>query len=342
MRLGRIAAVVGLGVSAACNVPTDFPIIEQEWIVPLASTTISLSQLLPNGVSISGSSFAVDVGAFAATRTLGQVCSACVNGTTSLPAFDFTFTSTPQNLPAGLFEGQLTSGTISLQVQNGFSFDPTSNGGTVTISVIEASGRVLGTTTFVGSALPAGQTTTRAITVSGGSIGTRFGSQISSRTTIDSKAVGTAVTMNTSSQLTVTATPQNLLMSSAGVSLAGKAFNIDPQDLDVAEIDTDVIDHLQSGAIILDVTNPFGAMTATIRINYPGGSLVKNVSLSNDYNPTVTLSYTDAELKRFLGQPSVMLTGNGTMNPAGGLFGVTPTAVVTLKAKLAAKIRLGE
>ena len=77
--------------------------------------------------------------------------------------------------------------------------------------------------------------------------------------------------------IAVTPTPSKRLMyitiDAAGRS-ANKAFNIDNQSLDVEDIGSDVTDHLSSGSIVFDVTNPFGvAMTATVRTTAgpPGG-----------------------------------------------------------------------
>ena len=108
-----------------------------------------------------------------------------------------------------------------------------------------------------------------------------------------------ALPIYTASQISVTATPQNILVSAAKVNVSNKAFNIDNQSLDVEDIGSDVTDHLSSGSIVFDVTNPFGvAMTATVRINYPqhqndsgqqipAGSVVKSVSMTSAPTSTV-------------------------------------------------------
>ncbi len=338
MNLSRIAAVTGLCLMTACDIPTDVPIIDQQWIVPIETTNISVSQLLPSGVTIVGTRFAVTVGSLATTRTLGDFCAGC-NGTASPPAFTNSVSTPPQSLPNLVAGADLASGTVNLLISNGFAFDPTSNGGSVTVVVLDGvGGRVVGTTTITGSGLPAGQSTTRTFTLTPGSVG----ASLIATTTIDSKAGGPAVTMSSSQQFAVTATPQSILVNSAKVNVSSKAFNVDQQNLDVEDIDTDITDHLQEGAIVLDITNPFGvAMNATIRINYPGGVLTRTIAVPNTATSSVRLAYSGAELKLFLGKPGVTLTGNGTIAGTAGTITVTPTQTVQLKAKLDAKIQIG-
>ena len=338
MNLSRIAAVTGLCLMTACDIPTGLPKIDQEWVVPIETTTISVSQLLPAGVSINGTRFAVSVGALSSTQTLGTACGGCgpLNGQTApVPAFNYTYTTAPTTLPSLVTGADLASGTINVSIQNGFSFDPTSGGGSMTITVTEAGGRALGSAVITG--VPAGQITTRAITLAAGTVG----ASITAKVVIDSKGAA-ATLINTSQQITVTATPQSVLVNSANVNVANKAFNVDQQNLDVKDIDSGITDHLQEGAIVLDITNPFGVgMTSTIKINYPGGVLSRTITVPATATSSVRLSYTGTELKQFLGKDGVTLTGNGSIVSSAGVITVTPTQTVQLKAKLDAKIQLG-
>lgn len=338
MNLSRIAAVTGLCLMTACDIPTDIPIIDQQWIVPIETTTISVSQILPAGVTINGTRFAVNVGSLSAPKTLGDFCAAC-NGTASPPAFSVSFSTPPQSLPNLVTGADLASGTVNVLISNGFAFDPTANGGSVTVTVFDGvGGRVVGTTTITGSSLPAGQSTAKTFALTPGSVG----ASLIATTTIDSKAGGPAVTLNPSQQFTVTATPQAILVNSAKVNVANKTFNIDPQNLDVKDIDSEITDNIQEGAIIFDVTNPFGvALNATIRITYPGGVLTRTIAVPATATSSVRVSYTGAELKLFLGQDNVTLTGNGSIASSAGTITVTPTQSVQLKAKLDAKIQIG-
>ena len=119
-------AVAGCLFFAGCEVPTDPPILEQRWIVPIEETTLSVDQLLPAGVSVSGNSFSVSMDPFSTGQTLGAVCGACaaLNGLTApAPAFSISF-DTSENLPADVTAATISSASIEIQIANGFSFDP--------------------------------------------------------------------------------------------------------------------------------------------------------------------------------------------------------------------------
>lgn len=121
MNLGRAAALTGLVFLAACDVPSSAPFIDQEWILPVESTSISVVQFLPAVVTLNGTRFSVSVNQIVATRSLGQVCSVCsaVNGQTGpAPAFSSTF-STSTNLPANVSGADIASGSVSIATKMG-------------------------------------------------------------------------------------------------------------------------------------------------------------------------------------------------------------------------------
>ena len=89
MNGSRMAWAVSAGclLFAGCEYPTDLPIVEQRWIVPIEETTLSVEQLLPTGVEVSGSDFSVSIDPFSTSQALGNLCPACValNGLTASP-----------------------------------------------------------------------------------------------------------------------------------------------------------------------------------------------------------------------------------------------------------------
>src|SRR3989304_1201244 len=128
--------LAGLAALAACDVPTEAPIVEQRWILPVDNTTISVSELLPTGVTVSGNNFAVTVGAFNTSKSLGDLCPGCapLNGLTApVPAFDGTFTLS-RAPPADVASATVVSGSALIAVQNGFGFDPLAGGGTTAVT----------------------------------------------------------------------------------------------------------------------------------------------------------------------------------------------------------------
>lgn len=80
------AATVGCLLFVACEVPTDPPILEQRWIVPIEEVTLSVDQLLPTGVTVVGDNFSVSIDPFTTIASLAAMCGAsCValNGFTA-------------------------------------------------------------------------------------------------------------------------------------------------------------------------------------------------------------------------------------------------------------------
>ena len=69
---------------AACDVPTEAPLIDNRWVLPSESTEIEVMDFLPEGVTLSpdGQAFLVTVTGRTQTTTLGEVCTECtqVNG----------------------------------------------------------------------------------------------------------------------------------------------------------------------------------------------------------------------------------------------------------------------
>jgi hypothetical protein len=344
MKLSR-ALVCALGAIsiAACDIPTDVPKIDQRWVFPAKSTSIDVGQLLPSGVSIAGSgtAFAENVSAISVSQTLGQSCAACValNGRTApVPAFSTTITNS-SNLPANVSSATLAAGTVNVNIQNNFGFDPTAGGGTATITLTSA-GRTVGTTTLSNGQMPAG-TTTRAITLTPGAIG----SSITATTTITSNG-GQTATINTNNTVSVTATPTGIQVGSAAVSIANKQVSFTNQNLDI-DISQSLVDHVQSGSLILTITNPFNvAMTANMVITVPpqDGQPQRTISKQVQIpagNGTVTLTYTGDELRSFLGKTGVTLAGTGTVASNAPAITVTPTQKVGIDTKLDLSIQVG-
>jgi hypothetical protein len=344
----RRAALAALGVVAlaGCTYPTSAPIIGQRWILPAESTTISVAQFLPSGVSDNGSTFAVTVNPFSNSETLGVLCSACQghNGATvAKPAFTADFTASA-SLPAELSSATLVSGSIQVAVHNGFSFDPIRPGaghtGTITVTLTDGQGgRQLGQLVLDGAtdALPSGTTTTETMTLAPGTLGTTIVATV----TVDSPE-GDPIAINTSEKLTVTATPSSLLVSSARVAVDGRSVDLAQTSFDVANIDQTFIDHIQEGGFTLNVTNPFGvSVTGTLQVTGDGFSpIAKGFTVSADSTSTTSVSFTTDELKRFLGRSNVQISGSGVASASGPIT-VRAGQEITLDTKLDVSLSFG-
>ncbi len=339
MRFSRaVALAMGSMVLAACDIPTEAPILEHRWILPVENTTVSVAEMLPSGVTVSGTRFAVSISPQTTTTSLGTVCPPCVpfNGQAGVvPLFNTTIITTT-TMPANVTSAVIASGSVQVVVQNGFSFDPTAGGGSVTVT-LTSGGTTLGTTTInsASGGLPAFQSRTLSIPI----VGT-VGSSLTATTVIDSKG-GQTTTINTSQQLTVRATPQAILISSARVNVAGKTVAF--ADVDVPNLSDGIVDVLEEGALILDITNPFGVgISVRLDIKVPGGPTVtRTVAITSAATSTVRIAYTGAELKSFLSRENVTMSGTGTVSSSAGAITVTPAQKVEIKAKLDVTFLIG-
>lgn len=326
---------------SGCKIITDgAPIWDMTWNVPSKSTSISVNTLLPNGVSVSpsGTAFQSTVTAPApVVRTLGTDCSACAaaNGQTiPKPAFT-TAASASAALPSSVGGATLVTDTIIVAINNGFNFDPirpgAGNVGSITLTATSGSTQ-LGTMTLSGStsSIPAGQTTTLKLPISGnvGSSGISVSSSIVS-------PIGDPVTIDASRQITVTptvkgATNNTVLISSATVNLANQAVTSMPTSIDLSSIDASVRKRVTAGSMFLTVSNPFN-VTGNLTVTITGGSspVTKSVPLAAG-TTTPRIDFTGPELQSMLGH-NITLTFNGTV---GGTTTVTPGQTVAVATRL--------
>lgn len=345
-RIAPAAAIFGVIVFAACDIPTSLPIVEQRWILPGESTALAVDQLLPSGVSESEAGFQVDVPPVTVEQTLGTLCPLCATydgATVPKPAFEDTVRAVT-NLPADVESAALASARVDVTIHNGFGFDPLRPGGsergTLRIRVrAVAGGAILGEITLDGTSesLPPGATVTRRLTLGAGTLGQSF------RTTVAvSSPQGDPVTLDAAQKLTVTATPRAVLVTATTVQVDGQEVSLDLVELDVKDLEATITDQIREGNIVLDVANPFGvAFDGQLEIHYPGGTLSRPLHLPESAASTVTLSYSGDELRAFLGQENVTLAGTGTVSSGAGAITVTPGQHATIDARLDLVLEIG-
>ena len=189
--LERAVLLIVLAALSGCDVPTDLPIFDVRWVIPVEETSISVVELLPaTGVIISGGNFVVDADTVFLNETLGSLCAACVDSggfAVPKPVFDAVFTQTG-NLATDVESVQLVSGSISLAIQNDLGFDPirpaAGSPGTMTVTIydVDASGRPLSQVTLDGNiltdSLPNGALTTILLNLAPGTVSTTIFAEV--------------------------------------------------------------------------------------------------------------------------------------------------------------------
>ena len=331
-----VATAAAIAVLSGCDLPTEPPIIEQRWMIEVDETSVSVDELLPSTVDVVGDDFEVAIDPVSGTETLGALCGACgaVDGLVApAPAFQGAFVST-QALPSDVVSATVSGGSIEIVIANNLTFDPLHDGGTIVISIADdATGTSLGQIMLDGNqdVLVPGTSETRTLVLTAGNVS----GAIRATTTVDAPG-GQLALIDVTDFIEVTATPTSVLLSSVTVDVTDRAVSFDDQDLDFEDIDSDIADRMVRGAVILDVTNPFGvAIDGSVDI----AATSKGFSIDGSNSSTVTLSYSGDELRSFFGQPGVTFTGSGTAN--GTAVTIAPGQQMTVRVTLDITLEIG-
>ena len=316
-----------------CDIPTALLILEQRWILPLEQVTIGVEQVLPAGVTMNDGVIKVTVDSFSTSASLGTLCTDCVelDGSTAvIPAFTSSFNSTV-NLPVNISDVEISGGSVQVALTNGFSFDPLAGNGSVGVTLTNSQDdSQLSRADFKG-AINSGGSVTQSLSVDSSRVGTTILSSVE----VISRG-GQVALVNTSEQLTVANTDIGLIISSGTVKLEGHNVEIDPIQLDLEHIDSEITEKIINGSLILDIVNPFGvSLEGEINI----GPTSKGFSISESGASTTTISYTVNELRSFLGQKGVTLSLSGTAS--GSSITVRPGQELTIEMKIDCVIRTG-
>ena len=341
--LERAVLLIVLAALSGCDVPTELPIFDVRWVIPVEETSISVDDLLPaTGVTISGGNFVVEADTVVLNQTLGSLCAACLDSggfAVPKPVFDTVFTQTG-NLATDVVSVQLVSGSFSVAIQNDLGFDPIRPAagipGTMTITLydVDTGGRQLSQVTLDGAvltdSLPNGALTTIQLNFQPGTVSSTIFAEID----LDSPA-GDPVPIDPNARLDITVAMGPFSVSSATLVVDSLSVPLESINLDVGDIDTSVTDRLQLGSLILDIQNPFG-VGVTLDLDISGfgfQTISKNdITISNGATSSVTGTYTAEELRRFLGQADVLVSGSGTV--LGGPATVTATDEVVIEVTL--------
>lgn len=350
-----LTVLLAVGALTACELPTGTPILEQEWIFPLSSFDVGVQELLPTWVSITEDTaaftFVVDGTSF--DESLGDLCPGCqgLDGlTVPKPAFQGDFEETFP-LPDDVQSAVVQNGEVEVVAQNGFGFDPLrppgGQTGTATLTLREGgpTGPVLDELVLNGTDTSFGPGTilTRTLDYSGPVIGS-----LSVTLTIDSPAGGPEpgnwVPIRLNDELQVVVSPGTVEVTSANITVAGRAFALPITGLDVEDLDADLVEQVSSGFLRLIVQNPW-SVGATLNLAITGPTMAEPIFFIARVPPTPTatldVEFTASDLQAFLGQPDVVVAGQGTVDQSAGAIPLLPDQVMTIETKLDLTIEIG-
>lgn len=341
-RSRALLAVSTVVLATACEYPTSAPVWDMRWNVPVAGTSISVGELLPQGVTIApqNAAFLVSVNPVSISRTLSQDCAQCaaISGSTApKPAFTVDQRSAAA-LPGDLVSAVVSGGGINIAINHSFTFDPirvSSTPGATQGSlqiVVRSAGVIVGQRRLSGDTATLAPGVTRSFIVPLVA-GSTLGSTVEVQAILVSPA-GDAVPMDASRQFMVTATPQGLAVSNADVRILARNIS-SSTELDLTDVEADVAQRLISGNMILQVNNPFaisGNMTMTIAGQ--GVNLVRTFTLQPLRN-TVTLGFSKAELESLFGKLlTVTVSGPISGTVTGNIVRVTPAQVIDIDTRM--------
>ncbi|MFN0099281.1 MAG: hypothetical protein ACKVS7_11435 [Gemmatimonadaceae bacterium] len=358
-RASRAALLMPLAVLAACDLPSEAPIFEQTWVVPADSVSVGVGNLLPSGVAVNGggTAFVVTTPAANINTSLGAVCgqAACQSGVTvnaPVPAFTSSVGAFSSSIafPVGVNSASVAGGTIAILITNNLGFDPLRPNGAAApygrLIVTVTSGTTARTDTIQGSAsqgIANSASTNFSVTLPIGS----YANTVSVAMSLVVPAGGNA-NLNAGNAISVNAMLQNLAVSQATVVVSNRAISTAPSEFDLDGLDFD--DEVQSGAIILDIANPFtaaGSLNVVINAPMQGGSpavnIQKTIAISAQPNSSQTVALTRAELVSLLGKSGVTVSTNGTVTGtgAGNTVTVTPTSQITVRTQMQLILHVG-
>lgn len=335
--------------AAACEYPTDLPIVEQQWIAPIEDTRFGVDDLLPGDVTVSpdGSAFVVNFDPVSFSSTLGDICPACVAAdgfTVPKPPFSGDIES-GIDFPASVSSVTIVDGSVLIDITNGLNFDPLNPGGPASGELVimvtdDADDDVVASTTVDGATTTFAQGTTlnlnlplQAVTVEGNIVAT---------VTLTSPE-GDPVTVDSSLPISIVATVSNARVSEVSIDVSNESVTLDPVSIDLEDIGDDIANRVVSGAFIIEVENPFG-VAASVQFTIDGPTISpiqKSVDIGGAAMSTERVEFTGAEIQTMLGEPSLTLTGGAMVDPAAGIVTVQPGQELVFAASLDFTLQVG-
>lgn len=352
---GRLAFLLAVAALWACDIPSSAPKLEQEWAFPLVSSSVAVGEFLPDAVDFTtdSSAFTVQIDPIGYEETLGNLCPTCagLDGlTVPKPAFSGSFSEVVE-LPEDVASVQVQEGIVVVEARNGFSFDPIrppgGARGSLTLTIREGgpSGVTLDEVVVDGEdfSFAPGASLSRELVYSG-----TIDESISVTVKVNSPAggldPGNWVLLNLDDELEATATPEVVEASPIEIDVNGETYDLGAVDLDVEDIRESTVGKAQSGTLHLEVVNPW-SIGAVLTLSINGPTMAEPVVLIAPIpaSPTssVDIALSQADLQGFLGQPGVVLAGQGTADQNAGTVTVTPGQIMTIDTDLDVILLIG-
>lgn len=335
--LRRLAILAFVGL-AACEFPTEPPKWDQTWQVPGETVTVSVADLLPAGIDLTpdSSAFETDAPGTTIVLSLSEMCGgACdaANGF-SVPKPEFTDTITTSSaLPSDLVSAQLSGGSIDATLGHNLSFDPLrpstdpSNTGYLTVRVT-SNGNLVAFDSIDGADTPFDSLTTLTpnLQIQPVQVTNNLDIQI-----VIYSPQGDITPIDTSDTLGVSVATSTIQISEATVNASSITIDPNSTSMDFGGVDSTLVDQIQSGALLFDISNPF-TVTGTLDVSFQGSGFLpiqRSLTISQGTYAD-SLAFTGDELRSILGSDAVDLVASGSVSASGGTVTVTPAQELVL------------
>jgi hypothetical protein len=336
-------------VTIACDIPTTAPIVDTRWVVPVESTRFGVGELLPGAVSITGdsSAFVIDFAPVSFSASLATLCSACTIAdglTVPKPAFSDGFGS-QLDFPSRISSVTILDGALRVRITNGLNFDPLrpANGvfGSLSIQLTDGSdGEAVGELFVDGAVRSLAPGTTLDLVLPFEPV--TLDGVLETSVSIVSPA-GDPVGLDSNLPLSVSASVEALRISEVAIDVSGESVSLDPASFDLDDIGDELTDRVLSGALVLDVQNPFevGAGFQVSIIGSTFAAIQRVLSIQGLAGESIRVDFTGSEIRNILSAPSVQLGGGAVVDGAAGIIRVRPGQELVLDASLDLELRIG-
>ena len=124
MTIRRVKGPGALALAAAgCDLPTSPPSWTTSWELLAVEEDVTTAELLPDGVRLDPRGFAIDSFAISRSVRLADVCELCTCFDGPIPALEITPQEWAVQLPRGVAEAELLTGSARLVMTNRIGFD---------------------------------------------------------------------------------------------------------------------------------------------------------------------------------------------------------------------------
>jgi len=300
--------------------------------------TLSVNSLLPSSVSLADdeSAFMLSLDETEVEERLGVVCARSeeLDGQVAQKPACTDVVGSAIALPEDVVSASVIGGELRVRLVNGFNFDPIrpGAGATGTIEILVLSGAdTLALSVLDGATDSLHPFATREISLDLGDA--IVADSVRVEVILDSPE-GDPVFIDADFRFRAEAVPGDVLVDEAEIRLEDKAVDVDPVDLDLEDLDEKISERVHSGAIRLELANPFSA-EGPLTLEITGGTrpITKVVDIVSGETRR-RVEFSGAELRSILGQDGVVMSAAGSVSAPSGTLTVTPSMSLAMKSQL--------